>query len=66
MTDYSHVVADKNRGQCAFGQNVQAQKCTVNLSYGKSCSGLISISNKGTIDVSVMIFFLLLFGVCQF
>jgi hypothetical protein len=46
VTDYSHVVADKNRGQCAFGQDARAQKYRVNLSCGKSCSGSTSIGNR--------------------
>jgi hypothetical protein len=46
VTDSSPVMADKKRGQCAFGQDAQAQKCTVNLSCGKSCSGSISIGNR--------------------
>ena len=33
-------------GQCAFGEGAQAQKCTVNLSPGKSCSGSMSISDS--------------------
>ena len=33
-------------GQCALGEGAQAQKCTVNLSPGKSCSGSMSISDS--------------------
>ncbi len=46
MTGSSPVMAEKKRGQCAFGQDAQAQKYRVNLSCGKSCSGSTSIGNR--------------------
>jgi hypothetical protein len=46
VTDSSSLMADKKRSQCAFGQDAKAQKSTVNLSCGKSCSGFISIGNR--------------------
>jgi hypothetical protein len=46
VTGSSPVMADKKRGQCAFGQDAQAQKSAVNLSCGKSYSGSISIGNR--------------------
>jgi hypothetical protein len=47
VTGSSSVMADKKRGQCAFGQDAQAQKYRVNLSCGKSCSESTSIGKKG-------------------
>ena len=47
VTGSSPVMADKKKGQCAFGQDAQAQKYRVNLSCGKSCSESTSIGKKG-------------------
>jgi hypothetical protein len=39
-----------------FGQDAQAQKSTVNLSCGKSCSGSISIGNTYGSKVHFLLF----------